>query len=133
MSIIHPLFIETHKRPSQQEFMSNLANTIVSFEKKKLISVQMAPVTNLTPVHFFSHGSTMMLGEESDSATYWKKCGDEALANGIKHVVIMVSSRIPRITSSIQHLVVTLIREHTGQLSATKSKLPRIPHLENPQ
>ncbi|ESZ93896.1 aromatic ring-opening dioxygenase family protein [Sclerotinia borealis F-4128] len=49
----------------------------------------MAPATSLTPVHFFSHGSTMMLGEESNSATYWKKCGDEALANGIKHVVIM--------------------------------------------
>jgi aromatic ring-opening dioxygenase catalytic subunit (LigB family) len=31
----------------------------------------------------------MMLGEESQSATYWKKCGDEALANGLKHVVIM--------------------------------------------
>ena len=43
-----------------------------------------------TPVHFFSHGSTMMLGEESESATYWKKCGDEALANGIEHVVMMV-------------------------------------------
>lgn len=43
-----------------------------------------------TPVHFFSHGSTMMLGEESQSADYWKKCGDEALANGIKGVVIMV-------------------------------------------
>jgi len=42
-----------------------------------------------TPVHFFSHGSTMMLGEESNSATYWKKCGDEALANGVKHVVMM--------------------------------------------
>ncbi|EPE04037.1 aromatic ring-opening dioxygenase family protein [Ophiostoma piceae UAMH 11346] len=42
-----------------------------------------------TPVHFFSHGSTMMLGEESQSADYWKKCGDEALANGIKGVVIM--------------------------------------------
>ncbi|KAH6684052.1 extradiol ring-cleavage dioxygenase class iii protein-like protein subunit B [Halenospora varia] len=42
-----------------------------------------------TPVHFFSHGSTMMLGEESKSATYWKKCGDEALANGVKHVVMM--------------------------------------------
>ncbi|KKY16835.1 putative aromatic ring-opening dioxygenase family protein [Phaeomoniella chlamydospora] len=42
-----------------------------------------------TPVHFFSHGSTMMLGEESDSANYWKKCGDEALANGIKGVIIM--------------------------------------------
>ncbi|KAG4422616.1 hypothetical protein IFR04_004237 [Cadophora malorum] len=44
---------------------------------------------SLTPVHFFSHGSTMMLGEESASATYWKKCGDAALANGIKHVVMM--------------------------------------------
>lgn len=49
----------------------------------------MAPQTPLTPVHFFSHGSTMMLGEESESATYWKKCGDEALANGIEHVVMM--------------------------------------------
>ena len=45
----------------------------------------------ITPVHFFSHGSTMMLGEESESATYWKKCGDEALANGIKGVIMMVS------------------------------------------
>lgn len=45
----------------------------------------------LTPVHFFSHGSTMMLGEESESADYWKKCGDEALAHGIKGVIVMVS------------------------------------------
>ncbi|KAH8794332.1 Extradiol ring-cleavage dioxygenase, class III enzyme, subunit B [Hyaloscypha sp. PMI_1271] len=45
--------------------------------------------TKLTPVHFFSHGSTMMLGEESESAAYWEKCGDEALANNIKGVVIM--------------------------------------------
>ena len=43
----------------------------------------------LTPVHFFSHGSTMMLGEECQSASYWKKCGDEALAHDIKGVVIM--------------------------------------------
>ncbi|RAH44900.1 DODA-type extradiol aromatic ring-opening family dioxygenase, partial [Aspergillus brunneoviolaceus CBS 621.78] len=43
----------------------------------------------LTPVHFFSHGSTMMLGEESTSADYWRKCGDEALAHGIEGVVIM--------------------------------------------
>lgn len=43
----------------------------------------------LTPVHFFSHGSTMMLGEESDSATYWKACGDDALAHNIKGVIIM--------------------------------------------
>ncbi|KAF9733975.1 hypothetical protein PMIN06_011405 [Paraphaeosphaeria minitans] len=43
----------------------------------------------LPPVHFFSHGSTMMLGEESKSATYWKQCGDEALAHNIKGVVMM--------------------------------------------
>lgn len=34
----------------------------------------------------------MMLGEESESADYWKKCGDEALAQGIKGVVIMVKT-----------------------------------------
>ncbi|KAM7201472.1 hypothetical protein V8F33_003296 [Rhypophila sp. PSN 637] len=44
---------------------------------------------NLTPVHLFSHGSTMMLGEESASASYWAKCGREALANGVEHVVMM--------------------------------------------
>ncbi len=43
------------------------------------------------PVHFFSHGSTMMLGEEHASAKYWEQCGDEALAQGIEHVVMMVS------------------------------------------
>lgn len=31
----------------------------------------------------------MMLGEESKSATYWKKCGDEALAHNIKGVIMM--------------------------------------------
>ncbi|KAK2601821.1 hypothetical protein QQS21_004604 [Conoideocrella luteorostrata] len=31
----------------------------------------------------------MMLGEESESATYWKQAGDEALANNIKGVIIM--------------------------------------------
>lgn len=33
----------------------------------------------------------MMLGEESDSAAYWKKAGDAALANKIKGVIMMVS------------------------------------------
>lgn len=32
----------------------------------------------------------MMLGEESESADYWKKCGDEALARNIQGVIIMV-------------------------------------------
>ncbi|KAM7199235.1 hypothetical protein V8F20_005837 [Naviculisporaceae sp. PSN 640] len=43
----------------------------------------------MTPVHLFSHGSTMMLGEESASASYWEKCGREALANGVEHIVMM--------------------------------------------
>jgi len=44
----------------------------------------------MAPVHFFSHGSTMMLGEECESASYWEKCGNEALANGVKGLIIMV-------------------------------------------
>ncbi|KAI9825938.1 MAG: hypothetical protein M1819_000457 [Sarea resinae] len=31
----------------------------------------------------------MMLGEQTDSADYWKACGDAALANGVKGIVIM--------------------------------------------
>ena len=49
----------------------------------------------MAPVHLFSHGTTMMLGEEHASANYWEKCGDEALANGIEHVVMMVSHLPP--------------------------------------
>ena len=52
----------------------------------------------MAPVHFFSHGSTMMLGEESASARYWEKMGDEALKQGVQHVIIMVSS-IPYVPS----------------------------------
>jgi hypothetical protein len=44
----------------------------------------------LSPVHLFSHGSTMMLGEDSASARYWEKCGEEALAHGIEHIIMMV-------------------------------------------
>jgi aromatic ring-opening dioxygenase catalytic subunit (LigB family) len=43
----------------------------------------------VTPVHFFSHGSTMMLGEETKSADYWKSAGDAAIANNVKGIVIM--------------------------------------------
>lgn len=58
----------------------------------------------MAPVHFFSHGSTMMLGEEHSSAKYWEKMGDLALANGLEHVVMMVSKKYhatsPRYLSS---------------------------------
>jgi aromatic ring-opening dioxygenase catalytic subunit (LigB family) len=45
----------------------------------------------LTPVHFFSHGSTRMLEAETESGDYWAKCGEEALAHNIKGIIIMVS------------------------------------------
>jgi aromatic ring-opening dioxygenase catalytic subunit (LigB family) len=41
------------------------------------------------PIHFFSHGSTMMLGEESKSADYWEACGDEANQHGFKGIIMM--------------------------------------------
>ncbi|PYH96516.1 catalytic LigB subunit of aromatic ring-opening dioxygenase [Aspergillus ellipticus CBS 707.79] len=43
----------------------------------------------LAPVHFFSHGSPMMLCETSASSEYWRKCGDEALVHKVKGIVIM--------------------------------------------
>ncbi|MCJ1472606.1 hypothetical protein MMC13_001255 [Lambiella insularis] len=46
-------------------------------------------MADLPPVHFFSHGTTMVLGERSNIADYWKKCGDDALAHNIKGVIIM--------------------------------------------
>ena len=48
----------------------------------------------------------MMLGEESASASYWKKCGDAALANGIEHVIMMVSNNPP--INQALHLTLTL-------------------------
>jgi hypothetical protein len=82
----------------------------------------------ITPVHFFSHGSTMMLGEESESATYWKKCGDEALANNIKGVIIMVNfpsfPYLPSLSPSIRVKLTRVLREHTGQPSTTRSASP---------
>jgi hypothetical protein len=68
----------------------------------------------------------MMLGEESASATYWKKCGDEALANDVQHVVMMVSLsvsvRFPyslHNLRSIAHICISF-RAHIGLPLATK-------------
>lgn len=48
-----------------------------------------APEPKSTPVLFFSHGSTMMLGEESTSADFWYKCGRDAENHGFKNIVLM--------------------------------------------
>lgn len=81
---------------------------------------------DLTPVHFFSHGSTMMLGEESDAATYWKQCGDDALAHGIKGVIMMVSSSKKKTTKGklTERQLTTAPRAPTGTPTATASKSP---------
>ena len=42
-----------------------------------------------TPVFFMSHGSTMMLGEESAPADFWLSVGEEAIRRGIEGVVLM--------------------------------------------
>ncbi|KAJ6089928.1 aromatic ring-opening dioxygenase family protein [Penicillium canescens] len=42
-----------------------------------------------TPVFLFAHGSTMMLGEESEPARIWENIGNEALRRGIKRIVMM--------------------------------------------
>ena len=54
----------------------------------------------------------MMLGEESESADYWKRCGDEALANGIKGVVMMVW--LSRTSSSMPSLILILTGRALG-------------------
>lgn len=36
-----------------------------------------------------SHGSTMMLGEDSEPAEFWKSVGQEAKRRGIKGIVWM--------------------------------------------
>lgn len=46
----------------------------------------------LTPLHYFSHGTPSMLGEESDSADYWERCGKNALKHGVKHIIIMAGA-----------------------------------------
>ncbi|KAK9426651.1 putative Extradiol ring-cleavage dioxygenase, class III enzyme, subunit B [Seiridium unicorne] len=65
-----------------------MTSTLVREENPMNMAVEGA-VESMAPVHMFSHGSPMMLGEEHASADYWEECGKQALANGIEHVVMM--------------------------------------------
>jgi aromatic ring-opening dioxygenase catalytic subunit (LigB family) len=42
-----------------------------------------------TPAFFFSHGSTMMLGEDSVVGDFWASVGTEAKRRGVKGIVFM--------------------------------------------
>ncbi|KAI8671844.1 putative aromatic ring-opening dioxygenase family protein [Fusarium keratoplasticum] len=46
-------------------------------------------MADLPPVHFLSHGTTMLLGEDSRVRDYWRKIGQDALNHGIKGVILM--------------------------------------------
>lgn len=53
----------------------------------------MAPTTKRpTPLIFVSHGSTMMLGEQSVVSDDWERQGRNAERRGIKGIVILVRS-----------------------------------------
>lgn len=43
------------------------------------------------PAFFFSHGSTMMLGEPSAPAAYWEQVGRQAIEQGVERIIMMVS------------------------------------------
>lgn len=42
-----------------------------------------------SPCFFMSHGSTMMLGEDSKPAEFWQSVGKEAKRRGIKGIIWM--------------------------------------------
>lgn len=47
------------------------------------------PITEPLPCFFFSHGSTLMMGERSAPAAYWEEVGRQALAQGVERIVFM--------------------------------------------
>lgn len=63
----------------------------------------------------------MMLGEASESADYWKECGDEALANGIKGVIMMVGPTL----SSIRPLVWRIVYVRCGRVKSAPLRKTR--------
>lgn len=61
----------------------------------------------------------MMLGEKSESATYWKQCGDEAIANDCKGIIIMVRPDPDAPPPFPPNMVlIWVFRAHIGMLSA---------------
>ncbi|KAI8938468.1 hypothetical protein NX059_004360 [Plenodomus lindquistii] len=46
-------------------------------------------MSDLAPVLFLSHGTTMLLGEDSRIRDYWRKLGRDALKHHVKGIIIM--------------------------------------------
>lgn len=68
-------FLSLYTRPKQDTMPSSDADAAVEF-----------------PAFFFSHGSTMMLGEPSAPAAYWEQVGRLAIEQGVERIVMMVCS-----------------------------------------
>ncbi|KAK3940757.1 Extradiol ring-cleavage dioxygenase, class III enzyme, subunit B [Diplogelasinospora grovesii] len=96
-SVSRPQYVE--QLPREFKFVENAMGMIPQGKEQQAIIRRLAvkPLKptgqpkheGLSPVHLFSHGTTMMLGEEHSSARYWEACGDAALAAGVEHVVMM--------------------------------------------
>ena len=54
---------------------------------------RMAITKGSPPVLLFSHGTTMLTGEDSHIREYWLHHGNKALEYGIKGIIIMVCGR----------------------------------------
>lgn len=63
----------------------------------------------------------MMLGEDSEAADYWKKAGDQALANNIKGVIMMVCHPP---TPTVINWLIGIDRALIGMLKAIACKSP---------
>ena len=69
-----------------------------------------------------------MLDADTDAAAYWKRSGEDALAYGVKGLIVMVSS-----VQAPWSKMLTDIRVPTGTAVVTRSKLQQIPNPGNSQ
>ena len=81
----------------------------------------MATTKEAPPVLLFSHGTTMLTGEDSHIREYWLHHGNEALEYGIKGIVIMVRG-LGAAYSTIESDLVN--RERIGTSLDERSKSP---------
>lgn len=81
----------------------------------------MAQSNGRPPVLLFSHGTTLLTGEQSHIRDYWQQHGEKALTYGIKGVIIMVC----RLTTLVIMVSNIMIRERIGVFLAENYMWPR--------
>lgn len=76
-------------------------------------------IMGLTPVHFFSHGSTRMLEADTEAGDHWEQCGRDALAHNVKGIIIMVG-----VTTIVAQTELISSRALTGLALETRLSSP---------